>query len=470
MSMERKKPLKKLLSTVIVLALLGSLPSCAAASLPSGPVQETTAPATTSAPPSPTPEPLTEEEQIARLASVLEGAAGAFSLEGSLQLVFADRTERRFVLSGQCALPGKGFASVAFSSSGEDAVFGALTIADRELLLLWRTADGEEAVRRFSELPLYGALAERSEEILSELFGLSQVLRESAAELDALLLLSGIEIGSGELLSLISLFGRAYAEGLRSIGIEPPPVLEGEGTAADAARALYALCAEYDGEQELLTISPMKLLSLAVRLCGELEARLDRTLASILDELLGEGRTAQLYRRLASYEGNEPLSAWRHELESILIASGFRSDSFYRLLALVLDRALSAEITAERLQRLFDENAERSLDSVLSLCGGKRTYADFLRYIHSILSMSPTSLYTAFGGTGVLAERLRETRACLDRCANALDLSLSLDLQESGAGSALLSVSFMLPDTDRAAEDGSCVGFSLLLTLSELLE
>jgi hypothetical protein len=113
--------------------------------------------------------------------------------------------------------------------------------------------------------------------------------------------------------------------------------------------------------------------------------------------------------------------------------------------------------------KLLDENAEKSLDKVISLFWDDQTYAGLLQDLHSILSMPPTSLYTAFGGVGDLRDRLRSEKERFALYADALDLSVTIDFDGGTFSLAELAFGF-----DRMAEPGasgepSCVGISLAL-------
>ncbi len=463
--------MKRLLCTVILLATLCSFASCKGAFSPSETSPTTTVsetpPVTTEAPSPAVPESLTEEEQIALLALALEAAGLGLAFDGTVRLTDSDGSEQSFSVSGRYALADEPLASVVFSSDREDGLRGELSLADRELSFQTKTSDGNETVKRLSELAFYGAFLEQSERILSGLSELREFSREYAAELDALLALSGAEFGSGELIALLSLLGRICTEGFSGIGIEPTVSFEDGGAVDDAARALYALCAEYDRETALLTLSPTRVLSLVSHLYGELERRLDQRLSLILDELLGEGQTAELYRRLASFRGSDTLSVWRAEVESILVSEGILTADFYKLIAALLDRSMSAEMTADRLLALLDENAERTLDSLLALFGYGGSYTDLLRDLHSILSMPPTSIYTAFGGIGSLGERLKEAKEGFDRHADCFDLSLVLDLGGNALSAASVTLALELPYACVETGMPSSVGLSLSLALTE---
>ncbi len=469
--------MKKLFSVFTILAMLLSLASCTvictttaeSTPVPTSPPQTTDAPA-----PTPPPEPLTETEQIDLFASLLDEAMQphCVAVQGTAHLVRSDGTESSFSVSGCYAYADPPEASAVFVSQGAEALGGELYLKDRVLYLLREEKAGAPTLVRFSELALYLTLCEKAEQMLGSLAELHRLLSEHAPELDALFGLSGEKISSADLLSLVSLLGRSCTDALSAIGVELDGSFEGDASVREAAKALYYLCTEgYDDGEQCFTLTPTRILTLLSSRYTELEARLDRTVTSILDEHLGQGKTAELYRRLASFTGSDPLSLWRTEIESILVSEGLRPNAFYRTLASLLDRSMTAEMTAERLLKLLDENAAKPLDEVIGLFWEDKTYTGFMRDLHSILSMPPTSIYTAFGGVGELGDRLSEGRSALDRAAASLDFSLVLDLEAGAFSSALISFSF---EDAAAASDGTeprCIGLSLSLgvTLSESL-
>ena len=468
--------MKKLLSILILLTALLSLASCSGAFLPSESTTVTTPestplpispPETTTEPtPPPPPEPLTEAEQIARIAALLRGeSVKGVSAVGSACLTYADGSERILSVKGGYLCGQSSLASLVFTATDAATPFCELYLENRTLYLLCETEEGLRGPHRFSELAAFETLRERSEALVSELLSLHGLLSEHAVELDALLGLSGEALSTRELLALVSVLGELYTDGLRELGIELAATLGDGASVEDAASAIYRLCAEYDANGERITLTPTQLLSMLSELYAALEARLDRTVTSILDERLGAGQTAELYRRLASFTGGDPLSAWRDEVESILVSEGLSPDVFYGVLASVLDRSMTAEMTVERLMKLLQENAEKPLDHVIETLWDGKTYSDLLRDLHSILSMPPTSIYTAFGGVGDLRERVLRVKADFDRYADTLSFSLAFSVGEGLSLSLSLSVGeplLSLLDNSAAA-----VGASLSLVFEE---
>lgn len=467
--------MKKLFALLTLLAVLLSLASCAASLAPSATSKsppasspESTPPASTTPPPKTSiPDGLTEDEQIDRLASLLDTAekGRSLALSGSAELVYSDGSKCAFAVSGCVFLADPCAASIRFTSETPQVLGGELYLKDRVLCLMRESEDGVPSLLYPLELDSYRTLCERAEQTALRLLEVRELLTERAAELDALLALLEKKLSSQELISLVSLLGKYTADAVKALGIELAADLGDEVSVRDAAKALYALCAEPSGAGETsLTLTPARILSLLSSLFDELDARLDVTVSAILDEFLGQGQTSELYRRLAAFSGESTLSAWRAEVESILISEGISPSLFYELLASILDRTMSAEMTPDRLRKLLDENAERSLDRVIDLFWDDRTYSGLMRDLHSILTMPPTSLYTAFGGVGELGDRLREARARFDGFADAFDLSVVLDLNGAAISSAELMLSLDLT-APAGSEKPHCTGISLAVAL-----
>ena len=449
--------------------MLLSLASCAVTYSTTTAEPSVPPPTTTEPPAPPPPEPLSESEQIDLLASLLASASDemVLSLDGTVRLAYSDGSVQDLSVSGSFASSDSVGASIRFVGDGANALGGELYLKDRVLWLLREEKDGAPTLTRLQELAPYETLLEKSMQTVEKLAELREVLAAHTLELDALFGITGEKLSSADLLSLVSLFGQACVKGLDSIGVETAESFDADVSVRGAAEALYYLCTEYDGEKELLTLTPTRVLSLVSSLYAELEARLDRTVTSILDEYLGEGQTAELYRRLASFTGEDLLSAWRAEVENILVSEGISLDLFYGLLASMLDRSMTAEMTAERLLKLLDENAKKPLDEVIGRFWSGKTYSGFLRDLHSILSMPPTSIYTAFGGVGALSDRLREMKGELDRYTDSLELSLVVDLDGGELHSVSLSLSFGTLASVSADGEPSCVGIALSLAIAE---
>jgi hypothetical protein len=128
---------------------------------------------------------------------------------------------------------------------------------------------------------------------------------------------------------------------------------------------------------------------------------------------------------------------------------------------------MTAEMTLDRLMKLFDENAEKSLDRVIGLFLEDKTYAGFLRDLHSILSMPSTSIYVAFGGIGDLRERILAEKEKFSPYVDSTELCLAFSFNESSLTSASLSVSFDLPSEHSQGNEHRLVGASLSLVMFE---
>ena len=454
--------MKKTVAFFALLVLLFSLISCADTK-PASTTSVTTPGQTTpgqTAPPS--REPMSDLEKIAFLAETIENAAEPriLSLVGEVTIVSFDGTEESYTLSGSLAQSASPEASVLLESSPKR---GEVYLRDQVLYLLRDEGDGAPSLVRLSELAIYQEMTAEAKELLDGLAQLKSLLCEHAAEIDAFFGLSREKLRSADLLALVSFLGDFYAKALDSIGVSVNSDLEWGFSSEDAAKALYHLTAEEIEEGDAkLTLTPTRILALLSDLFDALDARLDRTVASIIDEYLGAGQASELYRRLASFVGTSTLAAWRAEVESILISKGISLDVFYDLMAAVLDRFMTADMTSERLLALLDENAEKSLDSVCSLFLDSKTYSALLLDFHSILSMPPTSIYIAFGGVGDLKERLDAARASFSQYADGATLTLSLSFDDP----RVAELSFSL---DAKAGSHNGLFLSLLLSRGESL-
>ena len=470
--------MKKILAFLLLGALLTAFVSCvgrmpAETTPPTSTVPPiTTAPAVT--PPEPIPLSTAKQKELLSALSEQMTLSGAFSVTGELLLLYGDGASTVLSVDGN-AFYGESLCIASTASlrrmldGTSEELRAELYERDGRAWLLLERQGQTPTLRCVTSQELYADLTAQVSAYAASWQSALDLLAEYRSALDLTLLLKRCDVRASDLLALLRDACALCAEGARVLGIELSFSVDAAADEGDSARALAFLCEDAVGlgEAYRLTLTPGSILTLVEELFREAEGHLDTTVAALLDGYLEEGKSATLYRRLALIKGSDTVASALDQLELVLANEGLDPNGAYAIAAALLDRSMTASMTAERLKAVLEENKNRCVDDFLNMMSPSLTYAQILSNLHSILSMPPSSLYSAFGGTGELSEVVASARERATTVCAAISAELILDLDtEMRVESLSVSLSLIPPLSALLPQGKDCVSASLSCTLT----